>query len=220
MVTTAIVVELLVVGMQALAWVLPAMMLFSPHLATVLIQIPGTGTPVFAAMFLAAVYTLGVLSDTAARGAVLFLRPGKLILRVKWVAERVKDTAPDARIRIAAKESRLDALLSYYLVRMRVLRGVAFNSSVAAVLWLLVAALDRVPSVFGGSPSIAVVIGLSALVVGTISAVAFALNEVDYGRRVQQIDKLLGLSEVTTPQKNLMNTVRLQTAPAEAFDTK
>ncbi len=181
--------------MQALAWLLPMTSLFSPSLAGSLMQVRVANDPLIAGVGFAAVYTLGVLVDTAARGAALFVQPGRLFLRFQWVTAKADLAYPDARVRIAAKESKLDALVNYYVVRMRVLRGIAFNSNLAAFCWLLVAISSRTPAAPGLSRTRVVGIGVAALAVGVASAIAFGLNQAGYERRIKHIERIADEAE-------------------------
>lgn len=192
MTTTAIVVELLVVGMQALVWLLPLVSLFSPELAASLVRLRAANDPLVVGLSFAAVYTLGVLADTAARGIVLPIQSGTWLLEFRWVSERANLAQEDARIRIAAKESTLDNLINYYVVRARVLRGIAFNSNLAALLWLLIAAVNRTPKGIHISRQISVTIGLAALAVGLLSGITFALDQAGYQHRIREMDRISG----------------------------
>jgi len=126
--TTNLFVELVVIGVGAVAWVAPATLALAglDALPADWLQAPAAALPA-----LALVYVLGIVTDRLADAA--FERVWTDDLRGEWFASRAEYYA--ARRAVLTGSARLSELLEYGRSRLRICRGWAFNLALAALAW-------------------------------------------------------------------------------------
>lgn len=133
--TTAIFVELLVIGIQTALWVI---LLFGSLLpqVTPLSDLSKWEGLVTAGAF-AVCYSLGILVDRIADLFFVAARPKDLIISTPWLSRlrgRISNQKIDtSSLQVAFKEGKALEYLDYFRVRIRITRALAINSFLATI---------------------------------------------------------------------------------------
>ena len=185
--TTVLFVELLVVGIQAFAWIaLVIVGLSGPSPLDTLLSFGSDHQWLAIILFSVVGYTTGIVVDRAADVLFLVLAPKTLLLRVPFIARWADRSTSDVRMEVLAQEGTTTQFLEYFRSRVRVVRGTALNVG----LLLLVALVTlgnpsaSVVKLLGRTPAVVVLVGLGFLVV--FLAVVQGVLEITYDARLEQ----------------------------------
>lgn len=144
--TTAIFVELLVIGIQASFWVITLVLTFRPNAfsAESFAVLGGFEALVTAAAF-AVCYSLGIIVDRAADLFFVVFRPSRVLLSgpelkaiQSWLLRAKRSSSP---FQLAIKEGKAVEFFDYFRVRIRITRALTINAlltTFACVLWSFV----------------------------------------------------------------------------------
>jgi hypothetical protein len=197
--TTNVVVELVIVGCQALVWaviLIAATLGIAPTIAFIGKLSLG---PFSTVMSVALLYTLGIFIDRLSSIVSVFTKPGSRLLKHPMYL-RIADAAyPDVHVQVAAREETLDAFLNSYRVRFRVVNGMALNSMGFVAAWLVLAVARTKELVsYIGAPAI-VLLGIVGVLVAAFSILAAGVVQAGYQRRLAQIARLLNIDIADKP---------------------
>lgn len=145
--TTAIVVELLVIGIQTSLWVVVLVAAFEPSfLAAIDLSKLEKWEGLVTAGAFATCYSLGILVDRLADVLFLLTRPSRLLLRGSWVkriqaglAVKKMDLTP---LELAVKEGHGSEYFSYFRVRLRITRAFTVNALLSTLSCVLYGVLQ------------------------------------------------------------------------------
>jgi hypothetical protein len=129
--TTAIVVELLVVGLQALAWAIVLVLAFTgvPADPTKKLHELSDWAPMLSAFGIAAAYTLGILVDRLSDGAF-----AKIDARIQ--SEEIDDPKfhqAKARLEVMHESPGMTAFIEYIRSRVRIARSTTMNALLGTI---------------------------------------------------------------------------------------
>ena len=145
--TTAIFVELLVIGIQTSLWVAVLVATFEPSFLAAMdfSKLEKWEGLVTAGVF-ATCYSLGILVDRLADVLFLLTRPSRLLLRGSWakriqaaLAAKKMDLTP---LELALKEGNGSEYFSYFRVRIRITRAFTVNALLTTISCVLYGALQ------------------------------------------------------------------------------
>jgi hypothetical protein len=136
--TTAIFVEVLIIGIQAAIWVtLLILSMFGYHWATTL-KLNLQGWESLATIgVLSFCYTLGVIVDRLADAFYIILNPKTFLLRNKWINRNADRAHDSVRIAVLCSDKSLTNFLEYLRSRLRIARATVFNIVLTMITTLL-----------------------------------------------------------------------------------
>lgn len=140
--TTALFAEVLVIGIQASGWVLLLLLAWvGPDGAYLWTQVAKESIqgfePLVTLGLLAGAYALGIITDSFAILMYYLLRPDRHLQKIAWLSQRMTRRYSDARLEVHFKENQLTLFFGYMRMRIRIVRGAAFNLIATAVCVLL-----------------------------------------------------------------------------------
>jgi hypothetical protein len=141
--TTAIFVELLIIGAQALVWivVLAAALREGLFPAAFDLKWLPESEALLTGGVLVTYYSLGIVVDRFADALAHRIRPEQLVRRLPWVADQERRVERAPAFELAFREQRAFEVLNYYRSRFRVARALIPNvplATLAAALFTLV----------------------------------------------------------------------------------
>ncbi len=181
--TTAILVEILIIGMQAMVWlVLLVLSVFGYK------WLPDTAAavkgwePAVSVLALGLCYTLGILVDRVADCLTALHHPGDTLLKISWIKRQADAAHSDTRMRILCSTNKAGEFLAHVRSRTRIARATVVNvllGTGTAVLFLATrTSYDSLWTLAG-----VVIVGL---LVAFVFALALGVLEVTYYTRLNQ----------------------------------
>jgi hypothetical protein len=167
--TTAIFVELLIIGAQALMWIVVLAAAFQRSwfpAAFYFKWLPESGTLLTGGV-LVTCYSLGIVVDRFADALTHRIRPERLVRRLPWLADQEQRSERAPAFELAFREQRAFEVLNYYRSRFRVARALIPNVLMAT----LATALFTLTAPSHGSLSRPVLTGV-VLILGTSATLA------------------------------------------------
>lgn len=142
--TTAVFVELLIVGLQASVWVVLLLLSFFGRewVDSVHCILRKLGPAPVSFIFLSLAYTLGIIVDRFADGPFFLRSPGGILEKWPLIARWHKGHCADQRLEVFAEEGKLSAYTDYLKCRHRILRATTLNAVLitgSALLFVLIA---------------------------------------------------------------------------------
>ncbi len=130
--TTALFAEVLIIGIQASAWILLLLLTWvgsdRAYLWGCLAKESIKGfEPLATLSLLAGAYALGIIADSFAILMYYLLRPERHLQKIAWLNQRMTRRYSDARLEVHFKENQLTLFFAYMRMRIRIVRGAAFN---------------------------------------------------------------------------------------------
>lgn len=188
MITTAIIAEVLIIGMEASIWLLfLALALFGYEWLPMVKNFLNGWESLALIYVIGFCYVLGILVDRVADVIFDFIRPQTLLGKIKRV-KRLSDYShsQDSHIKALAREGRAHLFLEYINIRIRITRSSALNFFLITVFSLLFV-VKKLTSTDG---SIQWNIVIFILVVGValtiLSALVKSVLEITFKERVSQ----------------------------------
>jgi len=128
MTTTALMVEVLIVGVQTAIWILLSLGAIFGHrwLLDLKAIMKGWELP-GAIAALGVVYTLGVFVDRVADVLFILIRPHDVLLRSRWISRHARAGGHDQRMALRAYEKRTVQFLEQVRSRVRIARASVVN---------------------------------------------------------------------------------------------
>jgi hypothetical protein len=196
--TTAIFVEILVIGMQAIIWIVLLVLSLVGYDWLSAIPVNLDKWSVFVTILLIAYcYTLGIIVDRLADGLFILtkkfmlVKPRNLLLRINRVRQTFEESAQDHRMETLASEGGATVFLEYIRSRLRILRATVLNLFLITITSLLFIS-SRCGSLGCASPmALATTILGVGLFLTAIAYVAWAMLQSTYDERLNQIKQLL-----------------------------
>ncbi|HUU40651.1 MAG TPA: hypothetical protein VMW42_06915 [Desulfatiglandales bacterium] len=132
--TTALFFEILIIGIQALIWILLFVLAFvGPVSLGKTIQMMEPWQMPLSVALMAAAYTVGLILDRLADACfmamkpLLYSKPKAVLLRSLWVQDRVENAGLDERMKVLSHEGRSVEFLEYIRSRLRIVRATFLN---------------------------------------------------------------------------------------------
>jgi hypothetical protein len=191
--TTAIFVEILVIGVQAAVWVTILVLNFFGYDWFVISQSSlEKWTGLLTIFIIAFCYTLGIVVDRVADGFFMIVRPlvlvkpRNLLMKFRWVKDRFEKSSQDKRMQILIKEDKATECLEYIRSRLRIMRATVLNLVLILISTLLFISnrcvalgCNSTPTLINNTLSIGIPIVL-------ISYIAWAMIQTTYDDRLAQ----------------------------------
>lgn len=187
MTTTAIIVEILIVGMQAVVWLIFGVFTLFGYEWVPAVKNFLKGWEGLASIFaIGLCYTLGVFVDRAADCIFLLLRPQALLLRSKWIASRAKVAHSDHRMAVLSKEDRASLFLEYIRSRVRIARASVLNFFLITVLSLSFILIRCRPANGSIQWNIVIFMSIAGMTLTFLATLTLAVLEATYEKRLRQ----------------------------------
>jgi hypothetical protein len=196
--TTAVFVELLVIGIQTSLWVAVLVAAFEPSFLTAvdLSKLEKWEGLVTAGAF-AICYSFGIIVDRLADVLFLVARPSKLLLRGSWakkiqagISAKQMNITP---LELALKDGNGSEYFSYFRVRIRITRALALNSLLSTAACILYGILQI------GEGRERIVFILSVFIIGggvsLFSYLATGVLDIAHETRKKELEHLLRIAD-------------------------
>lgn len=190
--TTAILVEILIIGMQAMVWlILVVLSLFGYK------WVPDTAAavkgwePALSILALGLCYTLGILVDRVADCLTVLHHPGATLLKISWIKRYADDAHSDMRMFVLCSTNKAADFLAHVRSRIRIARAAVVNTLLSTGgAALFIATRTTYDSLWTLA---------SVLILGLLVALVFVLVlgilEVTYDTRLKQAKLYLEVQE-------------------------
>lgn len=185
--TTAIFVEILIIGIQSVIW----MSLFVlgvvgyDWIRTTYIDLDGW-TNLVVVVLLALFYTLGIIIDRLADLFFMLIQPKKLLLKGKLLQRMFQQAQSDARMEVLLQERRAIEFLGYARSRIRIVRATLLNLffGIVAALFFILKRID----VLGGIPKqgLVLVVLIVGILAGSLVFIVLGMLQITYDNRLTQ----------------------------------
>ena len=188
MTTTAILVEILIIGIQASVWVsLVILSVFGFQ------WVPAVGSavkgwePLLTFLGLGVCYTFGIFVDRVADCLSVLYHPGDALLRFRWI-KRIADAAhSDMRMKLLCAEDSATEFLAQIRSRIRIARATVLNLILLTLATLFFLAVRTQITSFGTLSLIA----FSGVALCFVSFLGLGVLEVTYFTRLKQAKRYL-----------------------------
>lgn len=138
--TTAILVEILIVGIQGSVWLtLIILSIFGCGWVTPVVQAVKGWEIILSFISLSVFYTVGIFLDRVADVLFVLLNPESKLLQYKWVSHKAEVAHADPRMGVFAKENRAADFLENIRIRLRIARATVLNVpliTISAIIFL------------------------------------------------------------------------------------
>lgn len=196
--TTAIFVELLIIGIHAAMWIGFLVVTFLPTSFALDLSELAKWNALVTMAILAICYSLGILVDRLADTFFGLLRPGKILLSSRVIRRLhgrfTRLSSEVTPFELAIREGKAFEVFSYYRSRIRITRSLAINGLLTAAFAALYFSVSA-----GSALNVArVPIVLGSLIVALFSFLATGLLEIAYESRRIRLSKRLEGGVVTT----------------------
>jgi hypothetical protein len=198
MTTTAIFVELLIIGIQAAVWVILLCAAVGVRLpASFDLSTASEWEVLVTAVAATACYSLGILIDRLADLASLLAKPSKFLLRIRFFSN-LRSSLATTRLEgtpfeLAFREGRVLEFFSYYRSRIRLVRALTLNAFLATLSALLYGLLS-----YRSGRELVIFLGGVIVVGGAITVSSFlttGLLEIQYDTRKVALESFLSEEE-------------------------
>ena len=126
--TTAILVEILMLGIQGFVWLtLIILSIFGHGWVTPAVQAVKGWEIILSFIFLGVFYTVGIFLDRVADVLFVLLNPERKLIQYKWIQHKAEVAHADARMAVLAKENRATDFLENIRSRIRIARATVLN---------------------------------------------------------------------------------------------
>jgi len=181
--TTSILVEILIIGIQATVWLsLVVLSIFGYEWVPSAITSAKGWEGMLSVFGLGLCYTLGIFVDRAADCLMVLYHPGDTLLKSAWIRRHANVAHSDMRMRILCAQNKGADFLEHIRSRIRIVRATALNgilASFASILFLAVRTSHASPAIL----SIVVALGL---LLSLASVLCLGVLEVTYITRLKQ----------------------------------
>lgn len=181
--TTSILVEILIIGMQAVIWVaLLVLSLFGYRwLPDAAVSIKGW-EPVVSIFGLGLCYCLGIFVDRAADCLTVLYHPGDTLLRFAWIKRHADAAHRDIRMQVLCADNRAGEFLAHIRSRIRIARATSVNLLICTLATVVFLAARTAH----GSALVLGCVALVGIVLSLLSVVGLGVLEVTYYTRLKQ----------------------------------
>lgn len=195
--TTAIFIEVLIIGIQGFVWILLALLGINViHIKSINFETLKDCPTIIIPLFFSFCYTVGIIIDRVADGLCIFFSPERNLFRISFF-KRLKNKAISGNnnltiLKIQIKEDKLSEYFSYIKSRLRILRGTTLNIFLITI-FSVVYFLSKEASVFSISKQILYSVGISFLgfAITFISWISLALLEFTFIQRQAEIKNII-----------------------------
>ena len=183
--TTALFVEILIIGIQGSIWIsLIILSVFGIDWINNTLNSLKDWATLLTLIILAIFYTVGIVLDRIFDALTKMFDPAIPLLKIKYVKNRTQNLLNAERISILKNANALQTYYSYLLSRMRIIRSTFFNIVIIYVTTI----------VFIISQDIKISILIFVLIFGFLfivsSLIAYAIIEATYSIRAKQIKEI------------------------------
>jgi hypothetical protein len=183
MTTTSILVEILIIGIQAAVWLsLVILSILGYEWVPSAISSAKGWETMLSVIGLGVCYTLGIFIDRAADCLVVLYHPGDTLLKFAWIRKNAHLAHSDMRMWVLCAQNKGADFLEHIRSRIRIVRATALNgilASFASILFLAARTSHASPGIL----SIVIALGL---VVSLVSVLCLGVLEVTYITRLKQ----------------------------------
>jgi len=125
--TTAIFVEVLIIGIQCFIWIaLLVLSIFGLDWIDSQINFLSNWTALISILFIAISYTLGIIFDRLFNAITIIADPAKLILSINWVQRKAEEAFKNRPVPVSS-DTNLTGYINYIESRLRIARSSFFN---------------------------------------------------------------------------------------------
>ncbi|MCP4374497.1 MAG: hypothetical protein GY797_41305 [Deltaproteobacteria bacterium] len=127
--TTAILVEILIVGLQTCLWLTLIIVVFFGYDWIVPTAKAVKGWESLLSIFILGIcYTIGVVFDRVADCVFIILKPHKILMKSNWIRKHAEVAHSDPRMEVLNSENKAVDFLENIRSRVRIARSTALNS--------------------------------------------------------------------------------------------
>ena len=200
--TTAILVEILIVGLQACLWLsFIILTIFGFDWVAPLMKVVKGWEPLLSIFILGICYTIGIVIDRVADCLFLIINPQNFLMKSNWIKKHAEVAHGDPRMEVLSCENKATDFLENIRSRVRIARATVLNTIFVTFFCLLFLLVQT------SYPwKILSYVIISGSLVTISSMLILGVLEVTYQRRLQQT--LLAMNQSDDKIGNITNKDR------------